>query len=256
MCINIFEGNTVGYKNVIKSSCSQDFSIYKKYKDYLICSVADGHSMDMFKYSHIGSRLACKAILDISEKYLQIDSDLFINNFKKGIIQKQIKLRWRNLVYEDFYSRNYRAYKLNYGLYGTTLTFFILLRDKMIFFNLGDGNILIQQENGYNFIFENNNYRVVNSLAHENCEDKMQYKILNRYKDLKLAIFTDGFINCFNTYEEVKSDLDSTFEMLNKNIFRRYNLENKYKAHLEKLSRYGSHDDISVIFVLQNNAKL
>ena len=44
--------------------------------------------------------------------------------------------------------------------------------------------------------------------------------------------------------------------MLNKNIFRRYNLENKYKAHLEKLSRYGSHDDISVIFVLQNNAKL
>ena len=25
----------------------------------------------------------------------------------------------------------------------------------MIFFNLGDGNILIQQENGYNFIFEN-----------------------------------------------------------------------------------------------------
>ena len=212
--------------------------------------------MDMFKYSHIGSRLACKAILDISEKYLQIDSDLFINNFKKGIIQKQIKLRWRNLVYEDFYSRNYRAYKLNYGLYGTTLTFFILLRDKMIFFNLGDGNILIQQENGYNFIFENNNYRVVNSLAHENCEDKMQYKILNRYKDLKLAIFTDGFINCFNTYEEVKSELDSTFEMLNKNIFRRYNLENKYKAHLEKLSRYGSHDDISVIFVLQNNAKL
>ena len=90
----------------------------------------------------------------------------------------------------------------------------------MIFFNLGDGNILIQQENGYNFIFENNNYRVVNSLAHENCEDKMQYKILNRYKDLKLAIFTDGFINCFNTYEEVKSELDSTFEMLNKNIFR------------------------------------
>ena len=79
MCINIFEGNTVGYKNVIKSSCSQDFSIYKKYKDYLICSVADGHSMDMFKYSHIGSRLACKAILDISEKIVST-SVPFINS--------------------------------------------------------------------------------------------------------------------------------------------------------------------------------
>ena len=35
MCINIFESNTVGYKNVIKSSCSQDFSIYKNIKTTL-----------------------------------------------------------------------------------------------------------------------------------------------------------------------------------------------------------------------------
>ena len=71
MEVNIFGEGAVGYKNIVKSSSSQDFFLYKKYKNYAVCTVADGHSMDMFKYSHIGSRLACKAILDISEKYLQ-----------------------------------------------------------------------------------------------------------------------------------------------------------------------------------------
>ena len=253
MSINVFKGSTIGCKNIIKSSCSQDFSIYKKYNNYLICSVADGHSMDVFKYSHIGSKLACQTILDISERYLQDNSELFINNLKEGIIQKQIKLKWRNLVYEDFYKRNYRAYKLDYRLYGTTLTFFILLKDKMIFFNLGDGNILIKEDHTYNFIFKNNNYRVINSLAHENCEEKMQYKIIDRYKKIKLAVFTDGFINCFNTYDELKSELDRTFDMLSKNIFTMWSLEKIYKHHLDNLSRYGSFDDISIIFVLQNN---
>ncbi len=249
MEINVFKGSAVGYKNIIKSSCSQDFCIYKKYDDYLICAVADGHSIDMFKYSHIGSKLACQAILDIAEKYLLgKDSDLFIDNLKKGEIQHQLKLRWINLVYEDFYKRNYRAYRLNYILYGTTLTFFILLKDKMIFFNLGDGNILIKEDK-YKFIFKNNNYKVVNSLAHENCEKKMQYKIFDKYEKLKLVLFTDGFINCFNTYDELNLELDTTFGLFNKNVFIMLNLENIYKEHLNDLSRYGSHDDISIIFV-------
>ena len=123
----------------------------------------------------------------------------------------------------------------------------------MIFFNLGDGNILIKEDHTYNFIFKNNNYRVINSLAHENCEEKMQYKIIDRYKKIKLAVFTDGFINCFNTYDELKSELDRTFDMLSKNIFTMWSLEKIYKHHLDNLSRYGSFDDISIIFVLQNN---
>ena len=32
--MNIFESSVTGYKNLVKSFCSQDFSIYKKYENY------------------------------------------------------------------------------------------------------------------------------------------------------------------------------------------------------------------------------
>ncbi|MBU5334842.1 PP2C family serine/threonine-protein phosphatase [Intestinibacter bartlettii] len=250
MEISVFRGSTVGYKNIIKACCSQDFSIYEEHKDYLVCVVADGHSMERFKYSHIGAKLACQAVLDISKKYsLDKDSDVFIDDLKNGEIQRQIKYIWRELVYNDFYKRNYRAYKIDYILYGTTLTFLIVLKEKIIFFNLGDGNVLMKLHDKYEFIFEDNNYKIVNSLAHENCQEKMQYKILDKYEYIRLVLFTDGFINCFNTYSELNLELDKTFELLNKNVFIKLELENSYKKHLNNLSRYGSYDDISVIFV-------
>ena len=85
-------------------------------------------------------------------------------------------------------------------------------------------------------------------------EEKITLKeAYDRYKKIKLAVFTDGFINCFNTYDELKSKLDRTFDMLSKNIFTMWSLEKIYKHHLDNLSRYGSFDDISIIFVLQNN---
>ncbi|MDO5009677.1 MAG: PP2C family serine/threonine-protein phosphatase [Intestinibacter bartlettii] len=250
MEMSVFRGSTVGYKNIIKSSCSQDFSIYEEHEDYLICVVADGHSMERFKYSHIGSKLACQAVLNISRKYsLDKESQIFIDDLKKGEIQRQIKYIWKNLVYNDFYKRNYRAYKMDYILYGKTLTFFIVLKEKIIFFNLGDGNILIKRHDKYEFVFEDNNYKIVNSLVHENCEEKMQYKILDKYEYIRLVLFTDGFINCFNTYSELNLELDKTFALLNKNVFTVLELQNSYQKHLSNLSRYGSYDDISVIFV-------
>ena len=248
--MNIFESSVTGYKNLVKSFCSQDFSIYKKYENYIFCAVADGHSLSRFKYSHIGSNLACKAALNVIESYLENKKeDLFIQNLKNKKIQSEIKLKWRNMVYEDFYKKHYKAYKLDYIQYGTTLTFVVLLQKHIVFFNLGDGKILIKVDGLYKPVFENNNYKIVNSLAQDRCEEKMQYKILERYNKFKLVIFTDGFINSFNNYEEFEIELDKTFEILNKNVFASMNLKKTYSKYLENLSRYGSFDDISVIFV-------
>ena len=51
MEVNIFGEGAVGYKNIVKSSSSQDFFLYKKYKNYAVCTVADGHSMDCLLYT-------------------------------------------------------------------------------------------------------------------------------------------------------------------------------------------------------------
>ncbi|MGM9530276.1 PP2C family serine/threonine-protein phosphatase [Intestinibacter sp.] len=248
--MNIFKASVTGYKNLEKSFGSQDFSIYKKYENYIFCAVADGHSSSRFKYSHIGSRLACEAALNVINSYLYDKKiDLFIDGFKSRKILFEIKSKWRNMVYQDFYKKNYKAYKLDYIQYGTTLTFAILLEKNIVFFNLGDSGILIKKDGPYESVFENNNYKIVNSLAEDRCEEKMQYKIIEIYGELKIVIFTDGFINSFYNYEELESELDKTFEMLNKNVFTCMRLKKTYSRCLQKLSKYGSLDDISVIFI-------
>ena len=98
-------------------------------------------------------------------------------------------------------------------------------------------------------VFKNNNFKFVNSLALYNCEEKMQYNILKMNKDFKLVISTDGFINSFETYYKLKSELDRTFQILEKDIFSNRYLRNIYKKHLSNISKYGSKEDISIIFI-------
>ena len=95
MEVNIFGEGAVGYKNIVKSSSSQDFFLYKKYKNYAVCTVADGHSMDVFKYSHIGSYLACQSVFEILKTY-KLNEDIekgeqnFICDLKNKKVQKNI----------------------------------------------------------------------------------------------------------------------------------------------------------------------
>lgn len=250
MNINVFKESIIGYKNIMRFSNSQDFCTYKIYNDYAIFLVADGHSLSRFKYSDIGAKLACEAVLDVVDSYLSNkEYGLFIEKLKNKKIQNQIKIKWKDLVYQDFYKRNYKAYKLNYILYGTTISFVILLKEKIIFFNLGDGSILIKEDEIYQNVFEDNNYKVVNSLADDKCEEKMQYKILKIDGKLQLIISTDGFINSFDNYNELKFRLDSDFKLLNKNVFSNFYLKKTYKNYLWDLSKNKSLDDISIIFI-------
>lgn len=254
MEVNIFGEGAVGYKNIVKSSSSQDFFLYKKYKNYAVCTVADGHSMDVFKYSHIGSYLACQSVFEILKTY-KLNEDIekgeqnFICDLKNKKVQNDIKNKWRDLVYREFYKRNYKVYKLDYMLFGTTLSFVIFLKEYIVFFNLGDSSILIKEDKDYVNVFKNNNFKFVNSLALYNCEEKMQYSILKMNKDFKLVISTDGFINSFETYQKLKSELDRTFQILEKDIFSNRYLRNIYKKHLSNISKYGSKDDISIIYI-------
>ena len=66
-------------------------------------------------------------------------------------------------------------------------------------------------------------------LLYTIVKKKMQYNILKMNKDFKLVISTDGFINSFETYYKLKSELDRTFQILEKDIFSNRYLRNIYK---------------------------
>ena len=69
-------------------------------------------------------------------------------------------------------------------------------------------------------------------------------------KDISdVIIFSDGFENSFNYYNQMIDSLNNTIREYKKNVFSKYRLEKTYDIYLNKLSKNKSFDDISIIFV-------
>ena len=86
----IFQSSVVGYKNILKNFDSQDYLDYKILDRAIICTVADGHSGEFFKYSDTGSKLACHCAIEILKELIDIPKDNILEQLEAGIIQKNI----------------------------------------------------------------------------------------------------------------------------------------------------------------------
>ena len=169
MNYDVFKCSVVGYKNILKKGKSQDYIDYKIYNEGVICTVADGHSTSYFEYSDKGSELACKAGIEVLEKYINKDKDYLENELNEFHIQKKVYERWLELVNEHFKSINPVVFKTQYIKYSTTLIC-VLTTDKFILFlNIGDGNIVIKNKDKYKKLIKNDNVHIVNSFGRNNA---------------------------------------------------------------------------------------
>lgn len=250
MNCDIFTGSAVGYKNILKKRNSQDYINYKSYNNSIICAVADGHSTSYFEYSNKGSEFACKASIEVLEKYIDIDKDYLQNELNQFNIQKDIYNRWLELVNDHFKSINPVVLKTQYIKYSTTLICTLVTDNFILFLNIGDGNIVIKNKNKYEKLINSYDY-IVNSFGRYNSYINLSYRIEDRenYGSSYIILFTDGFENSFKNNLKLYQSLDKTINEYNKNIFSRFKLENNYDKYLDKLSKENSKDDISIIFL-------
>lgn len=261
MQYDIFSAYIVGYKNKIKNSKSQDYLMYKKLNDGVICSIADGHGIKRCKYSHIGSEFACKSCLEVlSDLYEDINKNIDIDIFIKGLIesneiQMKVQSKWRKRVVKHFKDNIPNVYNIDYVLYGTTLLG-VLVTDKIkLYLQIGDGNI-VEYNNKFNLI----NYEkeskikgIVNSMYLDDAYKYIDLKIskINNKEQLdSIILFSDGFTNSFKNYKELNKNLTYTIKQYRKNVFTKNNLKKTYKKYLDILSMNNSKDDISIIFIL------
>ncbi|MDO4925479.1 MAG: protein phosphatase 2C domain-containing protein [Turicibacter sp.] len=251
MIFTVFSKSIVGYKNKIKNKSSQDYIKYEILEDSIICSIADGHSGEFFTHSHKGSKYACEAAIEVLKKYITYnlyDLDTFL---KENKIQKEICNLWRELVKEDFIKNSPRAYKINYFRYGTTLLTAVVTNKYRLFLKLGDGEILTNKNNIFNKELYVSPKKLVDCMAEEEACNKMVWK-LEENTDIggdSIILYSDGYENSFSSYEFMIKDLKDTLDKYNKNIFTKLILEKSYENYLAKLSKEGSRDDISIIFV-------
>ena len=250
MEFDVFYRSVVGYKNIIKNKSSQDYLKVEKLQDGLICTIGDGHSSDFFTKSGEGAKFACEVTVDTLKKYINEDINNMKNLLDNKILQKEIYDKWKSKVDLDIQKSLPRAFKYNYLKYGTTLLGVLIKADFILYIKLGDGDILLKKNEEIEraLLFRNNS--IVDSLVEDKSYEKMIFKIEKNNKDISdVIIFSDGFENSFNYYNQMIDSLNNTIREYKKNVFSKYKLEKTYDIYLNKLSKNKSFDDISIIFV-------
>lgn len=252
MKFNIIKKSIIGYKNLLKGFQSQDYIDYKEDEKYIICSIADGHSTTFFKHSLDGAKFACKASIDILSENYNMDIEKLEKKLINYEIQKQIDIKWRDLVSKHYKKIYPNVFKIEYIKYSTTLLS-VLITDKFILYlKLGDGDIVIKNSQGYKSVIETKDNLIVNSLGRDGEYKNMIYKLekIKEKEDINIALFTDGYSNAFKNKFDLFNSIEDTLQKYNKNIFSRFTLLSTYENYLSSISKNTTHDDISIMFIL------
>lgn len=252
MNYKVFAGNSIGYKNILKSLNSQDYLLYEVLQNGIIGCVADGHSSNFFEYSDIGSKIACKCGVDTLKPLINKSKEEVEEELKKYIIQKEIELKWRKLVKNHYYSIKPVVFNVEYIKYSTTLICTLITDEYILFLKIGDGDIVINKNNEFNKVIKTTNNKFVDSLGRENSHINMMYHIEDTVKqDINsIMLFTDGYENCFIDEKSLYSSLQLTISKYNKNIFTKALLMKTYDRYLSKINKQNSKDDISIILIM------
>ena len=251
MKYEIFSSTIVGYKNKSKNNKSQDFVDYKKIDKGVICAIADGHSTRFFEYSDQGAKFACKVSVDILEQYIYKSKEEVEGLLQEGIIQKEIHIKWMDMVNNHYKNNNPKVFKTEYIKYSTTLISTIITENLTLFLKIGDGKIILKKNDVYESILETDNKSIVDSLGRFDSFNNIHYKIdkSNIYNNDNIILCTDGYNNSFSTDMELFASLEKTINKYDKSIFSRYLLYREYKKYLYHLSKNYSLDDISIVFI-------
>lgn len=251
MKFNIFKESVIGYKNLVRGHQSQDYIDYKEDDKYIICSVADGHSTDFFKYSLYGAEFACKASIDILSENFDMAMEKLEEKLKNYEIQKQIDSRWRFLVEEHYKKNHPNVFKIEYIKYSTTFLS-VLITDKFILYlKLGDGDIVLKSKDEYKFVINTRNNLTVDSLGRDDEYKNIMYSLqkIDEKENINLVLFTDGYSNAFKNKIDLFNSIENTLQQYNKNVFSRFMLFNTYANYLNNISKNITYDDISIVFI-------
>lgn len=235
--------------------------------DILISAVADGHGSKKCFRSHLGANFAVEAAIEIMDKIQDklVKNENELNTKAIGrFYTKQVVKSWREKIdahlsetplTEDQYahlgaSDQKSIFKNNYIIYGSTLLIVLLIKDYIVCYQLGDGDILfISKSKRVSKPIKRDHRHIANdtsSLCLNKPEKEFKIKVFRDLKHvLKMIILsTDGYSNSFsseNDFLKVGSDLIELTETDGFEV-----IDDHLKDWIEETSNHGSGDDTSV----------
>ncbi len=261
ICDNNFYYPGIGEKKEFYSGLSDDT---------VIISVADGHGSSACPYSEIGSRVAVNVFCDMMAQYCyKYQSDMsslerLLNKESNTIrIAQSIEYDWKNRVQRD-YSLNKRKRPESltteeekndaniHRLYGTTLLGALITGNFIFSFQLGDGDIVLVEEDQVRPLLKNQ--RLLGVETHSlSKKDAWNNAVTNLHRiaefksrPMMLLFSTDGLSNSYVSDNEFnKSAVDYLRLIHNHGVGR---VREQLEKWLSETSLKGCGDDITAIF--------
>jgi len=213
---------------------NQDSFIVKKVKGIYIVGISDG--LGSKKYSHIGSQLLCKSLLDIVYK---------VEDFEKISKEKLIELIFQNWLKKI---KNLKKYPIEEC--SATFLFAIILKEKIIVSRVGDGFISIFTDKNSYLLRDNkkDSFSNITMAFSKNFNiDNIEYLEIKNEKFNGLIACTDGI--------EISPNENNVILRFSKELLEecKNNTKNKLDKETKKwIKEWPSSDDKTLIYLLDD----
>ena len=220
-----FTKTAIGYSHILQGKRCQDFSASYSDGERTIVTACDGHGGNVYIRSHLGSKFASSAAIDVLR---EVEKTAFHRNKKDAIIENirlNILCRW-NALAEGHLSKNpIRMSEIGeltdseilslrrnpIKAYGTTLNAAMLLGTKLVCVSIGDGGCFLVKSGIVAPAFAEDEDEPVANITYSLCQDDAFSHLLVAVHELSAydgaVVCTDGMINPYQNLSNFSSGL-------------------------------------------------
>ena len=260
MSLIYFTKTSIGYSHLNCGKLCQDFSATYHDDDRTVITACDGHGGNIYVRSHKGSQFASDAIMHV---FTRLKSNVFSKLTCEEVAQKlrlNILCEWNALVEKDVVAHpfdeselatlsdeeRFRLKSNGVKAYGSTLNGAMVLGDKLVCVNLGDGGVFLLNKGAIAAAFDEEDEEPVANVTFSLCQE-------DAYKHIKVGIFDvntiDGVLICtdglVNPYQNV-SNFNQSFVQPVRALANRGRLDKIEQFVVKFGAEIGIGDDVSL----------
>ena len=261
-----FTKTETGYSHINTGKRCQDFSASYSDEERTIVTACDGHGGNVYIRSHLGSKFASNAVIDVLR---EIERTAFYKAKKEAVIENirlNILCRWNSLVEGHLTKNPIRMSEVTelteaeilslrknpIKAYGTTLNAAMILGTKLICVSIGDGGCFLVKSGIVTPAFTEDEDEPVANITYSLCQDDAFSHLLVSVHELSAydgaVVCTDGMINPYQNLSNFSTGLIAP-AIATLNVGKSKSLE-AFVAEVG--TKLGTGDDVSLGIVIKD----
>jgi serine/threonine protein phosphatase PrpC len=256
MSWQLISTSVIGASHLLRGKPNQDaIRHYQAAEDsLLIMAVADGHGGDKYTHSDFGAKFAVKAAITVLKETFKNQDDFSLSQIKRLAeedIPKAIVRSWQEKVDEYCQKQPDLNDQHKYRYFGSTLLITLILPRCVVYWQLGDGDIVTMGDDNSITRPIANDSRLIGNETTSLCGQKAWLDFRTFFQPTTdnlpprfIFLASDGYSNSYSSNADFEQSIVDIAEFM-KTEGQSW-VRQQLPDWLEETSKKGSGDDISV----------